>query len=534
MSRPARALFVLAIAPLLCGTAATAAEPLHDRIDALIQARADGRSASPLADDAEFLRRVYLDLAGRIPSVEETRAFLADPSPEKRPALIDRLLSGPDYPRRMAELFHVILMERLGDHPAWTRYLRASFAANKPWDQMAREILRADPDDEAHRGAAFFLAKRLEHYGENPIDYPGLAADVGRMFLGIDLRCAQCHDHIFIDDYKQRDFQGLFAFIQNTFLQDPKGPTVGEKPTTQKLSYTSVFTRKASETGPRLPGGEEVPIPSIPKGDEYRKPPDRKAGFPGRLRFSPLAELAERLPVPENRAFVRNSVNRLWQALMGRGLVHPPDQHHADNPPSHPELLDLLADEFVAHRFDIQWLLRELALSRTYQRSSLLPEDGEPPPPESFLTAIEKRLSAEQLLRSMLEATGQHDLASAEEGPEFEALRAKFLKAFANPPREPEDEFNPSLRSALFVLNDETVLGWLAPRPGNLIDRLAKQGDDRKVAEVLYLAVLTRPPTSEEQEEVASYLARNAERRAVALGHLAWALLTSTEFCINH
>jgi hypothetical protein len=221
--------------------------------------------------------------------------------------------------------------------------------------------------------------------------------------------------------------------------------------------------------------------------------------------------------------------------MMGRGLVHPLDQFHDDNPPSHPEVLDLLAKEFVAHHFDMKWLLRELALTQTYQRSSALPENVKKQLPESFLTANEKRLSAEQLLGSVLEATGERARLSAPaEAKNLDAARAKFVKAFANPRREPEDDFAPSLKAALFVLNDDVVLGWLAPRPGNLIDRLTKQTDDAKVAEELYLSVLSRRPTAEERDEVTAYLSKNAARRTTALGHLAWALLASTEFCVNH
>ena len=527
MPQPAARLALLSVFVLT--PAGGAAEPLHDRIDALILAKARGRPASVVADDAEFLRRVSLDLAGRIPSAPEARAFLADKAADKRARLIDRLLGGSDYPRRMADLFHVMLMERLGDHAEWTKYLRDAFAANKPWDRMAREILAGRADDDATRGAAFFLSKRLENYGQNPVDYPALTRDVGRLFLGLDLQCAQCHDHLFIKDYKQQDFQGLFAFFENAYLQDPKTPAVGEKVTSKKLAFQSVFRKVPRETGPRVPGGREVEVPAFKKGEEFLTPPDPRKRTPGVPRFSPLAKLAETLPSADNAAFRKNIVNRLWWVLMGHGLVHPLDLHHGDNPPSHPELLDLLAREFRDHKFDIKWLLRELALSRTYQRSGELPPGADKLPPETFLTANEKRLSAEQLFESVLEATGERATVT-----QPEALLAKFQKAFANPPREAEQDISPTLKGALFVLNDETVLGRLAPRPGNLIDRLSKLPQADAVAEELYLSVLTRMPAAEEKAMVASYLEKNKERRPAALGHLAWALLASTEFGVNH
>lgn len=518
----------LVLAVLTCITnisVAKAEAPLHQRIDAFVQTKANGKPAAAVTDDAEFLRRVYLDLAGRIPSVEEARTFLQDTSADKRAKVIDRLLASPDYPRRMQELFHVVFMERLGDNPEWSKYLKASFEANKPWDQLAREILSASTKNDAAKGAAFFYSKRLENYGQNAVDYPGLTRDVGRLFLGMDLQCAQCHDHRFIKDYKQHDFQGLFAFFQNVSIVDPKTPMVGEKLMTKKLGFSSVFNKVPKETGPRIPGGMEFDVPVLKKGEEFDVAPDPKKKFPGVPKFSPLAKLSEQLPTADNKAFVRNSVNRIWFVMLGRGIVHPLDMHHAENPPSHPEVLDVLAAEFVAHKFDVKFLLREIALSQTYQRSSVL-ANADKTPPESFLVGLEKRVTAEQLVWSVLEATGEKKTSA-------EALQAKFVKAFANPAREPEEEFAPSLKAALFVLNDDGILALLAQNPGNLIDRLTKLPDD-KVAEELYLSVLTRLPNADEKAEVTKYLSKNAARKPVALGHLAWALLASTEFCVNH
>lgn len=505
-----------------------AAEPLAPRIDRMIEAKARAANVplGPAADDAEFLRRASLDFAGVIPTAEAARRFLADPDPRKREKLIDRLLAAPAYADRMADLFHVMLMERLGDHPEWTRYLKESFAHNKPWDRMAREILRADPKDAASRGAAFFLAKRLDHYGQNPVDYSGLTRDVGRLFLGKNFQCCECHDHLFIDEYKQAHFQGLQAFFKNAVLVDLPKLHVGEKPLLEKANFASVFTKVAMSTGPALPGMMMLEIPKFAKGMEFAEPPDRKTGSPGVPKFSTLAAISTQLPRTGNRDFARNMANRLWFALMGRGIVHPLDLHHSRNPGSHPELLDLLAKEFAEHHFDIKWLLRELALTKTYQRSSVCPAGREPSDPRWFAMALERRLSAEQLLQSTVVAAGAPAKAASE-------LRAKFVKAFANPPREPEDEISPSLRAALFVLHDETLLGLVKPAAGNLVDRLAKLPDSN-AAEELYLAILTRRPTPEETATVVKVLARNPAKRTEALGRLAWSLLASMEFGVNH
>ena len=538
------------------GAVDSAADELHTRIDQLIAAGAQGAPLGSAIDDATFARRIYLDLAGRIPSHQEAARFIEDADPAKRTKLIDLLLQRPEYPGRMQDLFNAMLMERRGENPEWSKFLRHAFETNKPWDQIVREILDPDTENEAVRGAAYFATRRLEKNGQEETDYPGLTRDVGRLFLGMDLQCAQCHNHLFIDEYKQEDFQGLFAVYQNTFIRnDVKFPALGEKVMDKKLDFMSVFEKRPLSTGPRVPKGKEVEIPQFEKGQEFALPPDRSKNFPGTPKFSPLEVLAHELPVTGNRAFLDNVVNRLWFVMMGRGLVNPLDQLHVDNPPSHPELLAELGKEFVAHQLDVRWLLRELALTETYQRTTVVAADAEPPPPELYTIASEKRLSAEQLLNSVLTATGPREVAppaaAAEVKPQADAaaaaapdakpepspeekLRLAFVKAFANAPKEPEIEFAPSLKSALFVLNDGAVLDCLVVKEGNLVDRLIKLDDPAQLADELYFSVLIRKPVDEERSLVAEYLAKQADRRPAAVGNLVWALLASTEFCINH
>lgn len=501
-------------------------EPLHSRVDALIDAKLAGQPVAVLADDAEFLRRVFLDFAGRIPSVAQTREFLNDSATDKREKLIDKLLASDEFPIRMADLMHVLLMERRGEHPEWITYLRESFKQNKPWDVLARELISPDPKNEQTRASAFFLSKRLEHYGQNAIDYPILTRDVGRLFLGMDLQCAQCHDHLFIKDYKQADFQGMYVVFLNTALRnDTKFPAVSESLMTKKIEFQSVFNPEKKSIGPRVPGREEIAIPAFAKGEEYLEAPDKKAKDPGRPKFSPLEQLAQQLAAADNMQFAKNIANRLWFVAMGRGIVHPLDLHHTENPPSHPELLDLLAREMIEHKFDIKWLLRELALTRTYQRSGVLPADAKEPLPEHFAVALEKPLSAEQLFASVTQAIGT---------PPNEALKQKFLKAFANPPMEPEGEFAPSLRAALFLMNDTDLLKLLDTQPENLLTRLKAHATADLVADDLYLSVLSRRPTAAEVAEVTEQLQLAGERHDAVLKQLAWALLASAEFCLNH
>jgi hypothetical protein len=225
--------------------------------------------------------------------------------------------------------------------------------------------------------------------------------------------------------------------------------------------------------------------------------------------------------------------------MMGRGIVEPLDLHHSDNPPSHPKLLDLLAKELVAHKFDLKFLLRELALTETYQRSGLLADGVAKVSPDSFQIANEKSLSAEQLLRSFLLATGPSTAPNSKVErnafqKKYDLLQPEFITAFGNTPREPEVGFNPSVKAALYVSNTPNVLGLLKPQPGNLVDRLLKKKTAHEIAEELYFAVLSRQPVKEEIETVANHLKKHGKNREQAIGQLAWALLTSTEFCLNH
>ncbi len=514
---------------LFCADDIPAADPLHIKIDRLIDQHAQDKSFAEQTDDAAFVRRVYLDFSGRIPTTTETRAFLSSQSDNKRTELIDRLLASPEYANRMQDLFHIWLMERRGDNADWEQFLRHCFSENKPWNNIVQEILYPDVSNEKTRGSIFFYEKRLKKSGQVPVDYPGLTRDVARLFLGQDLQCAQCHDHLFVKDYKQIDFQGLYTVFQNTSVKkNPKFKysAIIEKPMTKKLEFTSVFESEKQSTGPRLPTGTEFEIVLTKK----EKP-----------AFSPLKLFAKEIPQAKNELFTRNIANRLWFIMLGRGIVHPLDLHHSGNSPSHPEVLNLISQEFVASQFDIKWFLRELALTKTYQRSTLLRPGSEKPPVDSYQVALERRLTAEQLLRSTLVATGEWDRIQKigldqktdPSGPTYLELKSIFLKTFANSAKDPEDEFRASVKGALFLLNDDTFLKLLNQRPGNLQDRLSRIKDSTILTEEIYLALFCRHPDTHELQNVKTFL-KNQSDRTKAIQQLTWAMLSSMEFYVNH
>lgn len=510
---------------------------LHQRIDALVAQGAKGGAVAKPTDDAEFFRRIWLDFAGRIPTAQGTKDFLANPASDKRQKAIEELFVAPAYADRMADAFNVILLERRGENPDFKTYLKASFAANKPWDQLSRELLNPDADNEGARAAGFFLSKRLENYGQNPIDYPGLTRDVGRLFLGMDLQCAECHNHLFIDDYKQADFQGLFAVYRNMFVRtDVKFPAVGERAMAGKWEFASVFDPAKVQTGPRSPGGKEFDVPPPKAGEAPKKNPP-----PPRPEFSGVDLLSKEITHRDNRQFAKNAANRIWFVLMGRGIVHPLDMHHSANPPSHPELLDLLATELVAHNFDIKWLLKEIALTATYQRSSQEPDPTKPADPARFLVAVERRLSSEQLMWSTLQAIGDIERATgatkndgASPLPATDQIKKGFSDAFANDARDPEETVNSTVKGALFWRNDAAFTQVLRRRPGNLLDRLAAVQDNTQLVDELYLSILSRRPSSNEQVDFVAFLSKPGSDRDAAIRDAAWALISSMEFFVNH
>lgn len=526
-----RLALTIALFPALAFSASPPPRPLHERIDQLLRTP----HARP-ASDAEFLRRATLDLTGTIPTAGDARAFLADASPNKRRALIDNLLASPEFARHFATVLDVMLLERLPERFApggeWKEFLRASVANNLPWDELAREILSGDDSDPKKRHRAKFF---LERQGEPNV----VTRDVSRLFLGTNLQCAQCHDHPRIEEYKQEDYYGLFAFVGRTsFVNDrvKKVGTLAEK-ADGETTFQSVFDpRKVTKTAlPRVPGGKALSDPPFDKAKAYVvAPAPAIASVP---RYSRRAQLAAAITQADYLPFRRNIANRLWAHLMGRGLVEPLDMDHPGNPPVHPQLLDVLADDVAARKFDVRGFLREVAYSEAYGRASELPAGVDPKSVPVYATAVLKPLTPEQLAWSLMQATGLTDAMrlglgkGATEAIMFAQLSPNvgpFVRTFASPAGT-APSFDARLDQALFLANGATVREWVQPRTGNLLDRLRKLSGEA-LTEELYLSVLTRLPDEEERREVAEFV----KRRPEGLADLVWALVAATEFRFNH
>lgn len=565
--RGLHALLACLLAALVAPSSSFAAElSLPEQIDQAIEAPLEIPTAAR-CDDAEFVRRIYIDLTGVIPSAEQTRAFLDDTSPEKRAALVDHLLDSPEFARRMQIWFDVMVMERRRDthipSPEWQAYLQKAFLENRPYDELVREILAADGTDPATRPAAKFFLDR-----EGDVNL--LTRDIGRLFLGRDMECCQCHDHPLIGDYQQQHYYGLVAFLNRSvvFTDKSKKTYVGEKGVSDVQTFKSVFyPDETSETAPRVLDGEAIEEPKFPEGQEHLvAPADGVRPVP---KFSRREQMALAVTAADNSAFATNTANRLWALMLGRGLVEPLDLHHSDNPPSHPELLETLATALTEADFDIKSLLRAIALSDTYQRSSLLPEGvaEEDVPPESFAVAPVRPLGPEQLCFSLLQALGlaERQRAAAEKelttgdprlnellsvDPAREELREQleeqaaydrlkgnlgtFVQLFGGPPGSPQTATEPTVHQALFLTNGANTNSWLEAGKGGLVQQLNEISDPGAVAEALYISVLSRRPSDIERGEVAGYLVARADAREAALQEMAWALCMSAEFRFNH
>lgn len=528
----------------------TGADSSPDRIDQFISARYGSRgiTPAPLCDDRTFVRRVCLDLAGRIPTVEEAAAFLNDPSSDKRAALVDKLLATDEHAQHLTEVFDVVLMGRKGEQVAaartlnqWHDWLRSQLRANRPWNELVRELIVARPQQPEDRGAVWFVFERRDNYQE-------IAEALAPIIYGARIDCAQCHDHFVAREIKQLHYWGLVAaFNRSKPVMTPEGPRVAESAVGGFLNFTNLrkesapatltlFTGKTIEE-PRPADGtkeEDSPdkyviappasvTPAPASAGQRRQPPVLQAKAAWVPKYSRREQLAE-AATTDNPLLARALVNRAWALMMGRGLVHPVDEMDSQHPPSHPELLDWLARDFEQNGYDVRRLLRTLALTRTYQLESR--PDGNPQP-DAFAHGLEKPLSAEVLFRSLLVATG----TAPDSGLDTHRLRVAFIEKF---PDLFAREYNATLAQAMFLTNSPIVEELLKPRPGNLTQRMLALTDDEARVRLAFQHAFGRAPDAAELQQSLIFLAARRTRAEAGVKQLLWALVTSAEFLVNH
>jgi Protein of unknown function (DUF1549)/Protein of unknown function (DUF1553) len=550
MSRQILAVVALVILSSIVPAAEPASE-LTGKINEFIAARqmALGIRPAPLADDSEYLRRVYLDLAGRIPGIDEVSAFLADQSADKRAQVVARLLKDDRYVEHFTNVWRHLLVPELmanvnvqvQNGNGFDGWLRKQIAGNVRYDQFARELLTVPFAAERIRGgkaamnrpeesspndpspAAFYTAKEAKP--EN------LAASTARILLGVRIECAQCHDDK-QGHWSREQFWSYAAFFAG--LSPNRESTSGVREVFDKREMT-------------IPGSSTVVEAEFLGG-----------GIPQwKFNVGSRVTLADWVIAPDNPYFARAAVNRLWAHFFGIGLVDPEDDLRKDNPPSHPELLEELARQFVAHDFDVQYLIRAITASDAYRRTSAVTE-GADLNPRAFTRMNLKRLTPEQLFDSLAEATGYREPPTPQNPrvpvPFRGGARGEFLNLFASGVSS-RTEVQLSIPQALLLMNGRFVSEALQTKDATLVDLAlrwtkldAKTGSnaiylgtvagDAKLdsagrLDALFLATLSRKPTPGETEKLVRYVEGTADRKR-ALAGVFWALLNSAEFIVNH
>ncbi len=484
-----------------------------------------------LADDRTFARRVHLDLIGRIPTSAELDAFLNSRKKNKRAALTDRLLASPEHARHLREVFDVVLMGKRSRNDSWNGYLEWAFQTNRPWDRIVRDVLLARPETKTERGAVRFLFDRKDNH-------QAIVEAVSPALLGLQIQCAQCHNHPLAPEIKQKHYWGMVAFFNRGKNMDtPEGPAISESAiggfvkfaNLKKESQDAVLAFLNDTTIPETRPGDNEKETDTPEKYKLALEEGKKAGFGAVPKFSRREEFAN-LATRDNPLLARAFVNRAWAMLMGRGLVHPVDRMDSAHPPTHPDLLAWLARDFEQSGYDIRRLLRNILFTRAYRLDSTPAGKGPKLPPETFAYALEKPLSAESLWRSTLVATG-HTPDADGNFPQHDKTRAKFVDAF--PDLFPV-EFNANLKQALFLTNNPLLDELLRPRDGNLTAKLLALATPRDRVQAAFAATLGRAPDTEELYRATAYLTLRSKNPEAATRELLWSLLTGAEFRFNH
>jgi hypothetical protein len=520
---------------------------------------------SKAATDGEWCRRVYLDVIGRVPTVEELHKYLGDrPSPQpspkgrgsKRQRLVDRLLGeeyNDEYTKNWTTIWSNILIGRTGgtdrrslvDRDGMKQYLTEAIQYNKSYDEMAKDLITAKgscrPGDDDFNGAANFLADKMAEDGVQA------TARTSQIFLGIAVQCTQCHNHPF-NEHKQNQFWELNAFFRQTRVErvrvgndrrDDYGRIVdkdfrGEGGNPEKAEiYYELRNGKLKVAYPVFVDGQSLAAIYASKGENF--------GDRGYLEdVNRRAELTKL--VLESREFDRAMVNRMWAHFLGYGFTKPIDDIGPHNPPSHPELLDQLGTAFRNANFDLKKLMRWIVLSEPYSLSSQITSRNEDDDPAlgakpMFSRFYLRQMEAEQLYESLLVATAADNTFKKDEA---EGMKERWLRQFSTAFGTDENDevttFNGSIPQALTLMNGDLVRRATGNQPGSMLAQVAKNSrmDNAEKIRYLYEAALSRLPTKQELAISNELLVARGGNVGQALQDIWWALLNTNEFILNH
>ncbi len=477
--------------------------------------------AAPLATDHEFVRRIYLDLAGRIPKVSEVRAFLDDKRPDKRRLLVDKLLSGSNYVNHFTNVWRGILLQDSNNQQAQffagqlANYMRPRLRENKPYDEIVRELITASLPDRrggmggrADQGAvAFFQANEMKP--------DNIAAATSRIFLGVKIECAQCHDHPFAK-WTRKQFWEYAAFFGGITPQSMDGMRFTPASDDPKVREISIGGSEKKAKAKFLDGGDPVWAETSKTRNV----------------------LAEWLTRPSNPFFARAMANRMWEHFFGIGLVDPVDDFRDENPPSHPAVVDDLAKAFADNGFDMKFLIRAITASETYQRTSTQTHASQEDL-RLFARVPLKGLSPEQVFDSLATAVGYRGDSRNVNRDFFGrgGARSEILARFTNPV-DKKTEFQTSILQALALMNGRFISDATSLSKSETLAAVIDMPTmgTREKLDTLFLAALSRPMRGSEAGRFVAYVNGGGPTKdpKKALADVFWVLLNSSEFILNH
>lgn len=479
-----------------------------------------GLLPSPVCDDATFLRRVTIDLCGRLPTSEEARAFLADASGDKRTKAIDRLLDSPDYPAFFAMRWGSILRNSNlagADKAAYAfhNWIKDMIARNRPYNELVRGVIAAAGEWQDAPAINWYWQSRDDQLHQ-------VTADTAQVFLGTRLQCARCHHHPY-EKWSQDDYYGLAGFFTR----------LGRKSFGEPPPY---FASGSVTTGEKNPLTGQVPEPKYPGGAVAKFTPEE----------DPRHALVDWMARPDNPLFAKALVNRMWGHFLGRGLVQEVDDLRETNPPSNPELLDALAKDFSDHKFDVKYIIRTIVSSRVYQLSAE-PVEANKNDRQNFARFYARRMIAEVLLDSLDQATGSKtrfgNVASTARAIDLphENFGSYFLDTFDRPRRvtscECERSSGGTLAQVLLLANSDEIENKIASGEGKIARLLKEQKSDKEILDEVYLGALSRFPTTEEQATLLKFLepfTTKPQERQQGLEDVLWTVLNAKEFMFTH
>ena len=488
---------------------------------------------APSTTDSAWIKRITLDLAGRPPTPSERNHFLFNGAKDRKETYIDYLIQSPWFIEQQIDEFNWLLMD--GKEGELKSYLETAIHESRSWDQIFKDVILADYTNDSAKGAPGFIKERVR-------DIDRLTNDVSVRFFGVNISCAQCHDHPNVSDWTQARYYGMKSFFGRTF---ENGGFVAEKEYGQ-VSYKN-NEGDTLEASLQFLEGAALNEPSIEWTDEKRKAEKalletlKKEKKPVPLpSYSRRAQLVEAGLAEEQRGyFARAIVNRVWHRLMGSGLVEPLDQMHGDNDPTHPELLFWLSQWFMQNDYDLNGLTRGIVLSRAYQRSSAW-EMGERPDENLYAAANIRALSPSQYAATLLLGISSPDDWSDLE-PDTAEHREQLTGTLSNLTKTASwferatDNFHFSVDEALQLSNGEAVQSVLfQSKKRDLVASLAEETDQSICIQKAYQHLYHRLPNNEESVALKSFLSVDHTQLMKQLKSMVWALLTSPESRLNH